>query len=91
MLCDDPDCMCVLWLYKLFIWSKILKYYSAAFFTHHIQIDGAIPSYDAPEDSAPDFERSPTLCQEVELCLLDNRRQVSWTCNFLEGNLNGSS
>ena len=40
MLCDDPDCMCVLWLYKLFIWLKFLKYYSDAFVTHHIQNDG---------------------------------------------------
>ena len=31
MLCDNPVCMCVLWLYKLFIWLNFLIYYYAVF------------------------------------------------------------
>ena len=43
-MCDDPDYMSVLWLYKLFIWLIFLKYYSPMFVTHHIQIDSVISS-----------------------------------------------
>ena len=52
MLCEDPISMCVLLLYKLFIWLNFLKYYSIVFVTHDIQIDGAIPLEDQKKTQA---------------------------------------
>ena len=44
MLYDDPVSMCVLWLYKLFIWFKILKILFCCIYHTPHKIDGAILS-----------------------------------------------
>ena len=88
MLCDDPYYMWVLWLYKLFIWLNILKYYFATFVTHYILIDVAIPSIATLSNliltiwSAPNVSKASSRVgnplNKPALAILDKVLKCKW-------------